>query len=595
MSDCCHETGCSAGRGPGAGGPAAPPGGSVDLGHRAERRRDARKEGALMSRATGIRRIARPARGARPRITRSGRRRTSAARPAVLLAGGTALAVVLSGCGLSDDGAAAPAEGQVLRIALADPEASLSVQDYTTSSFTVLDQVFEPLVRYQADGSFAPALAESFEVSEDGLTMTFALRQSVTFTDGTPFDADVARTDLLRWVDDPDNSFLGLTGVTESIEATDDATLTWRLSQPYHSALNELALTRPVRFTSPAAAEGEPVGTGPYRLESLDEQQIVLVRNDDWWGGTPSLDRVEFDVIPDAAARVAALQAGEVDVIGGEYTAPLALEDVPTLRGEDDIEVLSADSTTNLLLTVNAGTGNPALADPAVRRAMNLAVDREGIAAGLFDGTATVATTVFPANVPYGPAPDDEVATDAHAARALLDGAGWTGDGVRTKDGVTLQLTLVLDPGLLPQAGSLSQAVADQLADVGIGVTIDSLDTTAHGTRVAARDFDLRFYATYGAPYDPYSMLTANFRTEQEGHLFASPELDAQIPVALAATSDEARQAAFDEIWATLADQVAAVPLVQLPRLWATSTDVEGFELGATEYDLPLTDVTVTG
>ena len=136
--------------------------------------------------------------------------------------------------------------------------------------------------------------------------------------------------------------------------------------------------------------------------------------------------------------------------------------------------------------------------------------------------------------------------------------------------------------------------MAGQLGGVGVRATVDSLDPTAFGTRVSARDFDLRFYSTYGAPYDPYSSLTANFRTAQEGHLFASPELDAQIPVALAATTDDARQAAFDDIWATLAAQAAAVPVVQLPRLWATSDDVEGFELGATEYDLPLTDVTVS-
>ncbi|WP_369130919.1 ABC transporter substrate-binding protein [Modestobacter roseus] len=522
---------------------------------------------------------------------------SSRSRPwAVLTAG--ALALALAGCGLDGgdaDAGEASGDAQVLRVALADPEASLSVQDYTTSSFTVLDQVFEPLVRYTADGDFAPALAESWEISDDGLTMTFALRPGVTFTDGTPFDADVARADLLRWVEDPDNGFLGLTGVTESIEATDDTTITWRLSQPYHSALNELALTRPVRFTSPAAAEGEPVGTGPYQVESLDEQRIVLVPNDDWWGGTPSLDRVEFAVIPDAAARVAALQADEVDVIGGEYTAPLALEEAAALEATDGVQVLTAESTTNLLLTVNADTGNPALADPAVRRAMDLALDRPGIAEGLFEGRATAATTVFPANVPYGPDPEPAGAADTAAAEELLDQAGWTGEGVRSKDGVPLQLDLVLDPGLLPQATALSQVVADQLGAVGIGVTIDRLDSTAYGTAVSARDFDLRFYATYGAPYDPYSTLTANFRSVQEGHLFASPELDEQIPVALAAADEESRQAAFDAIWTTLAEQTAAVPLVQLPRQWAVRDTVRGFELGATEYDLPLTDVTVTG
>ena len=517
-----------------------------------------------------------------------------------VLAGLTALTIGLSGCSTSGGDDSGQASGpQVLRVALADAEASLSVQDYTTSSFTVLDQLFDPLVRYRADGSFSPALAESYEVSDDGLTMTFALRKGVTFSDGTPFDAGTARTDLLRWVDDPDNSFLGLTGVTTGIDVTDDSTLTWHLSQPYHAALNELALTRPVRFMSPTSfdASGKqtaPIGTGPYKLESLDEQRIVLVRNDRYWGARPKLDRVEFDVIPDSSARVAALQAGEVDVIGGEYTGPLALEDAASLESEDGVRVLRERSTTNLLLTVNADTGNPALADPRVRRAIDLTIDRKGVADGLFDGAATPATTVFPDNVPYGPDADPDVTTDPAAARELLDSAGWTGSGVRSKDGSPLQLDLVLDPSLLPQATALSQAVADQLGKVGIGVTITTLDTTAYGNAVSARDFDLRFYSTYGAPYDPYNMLTANFRTSQAGHLFASPELDGQIQTALAAATDDARTAAFDTVWTTLADQVAAVPVVQLPRLWAVRDAVHGFELGATEYDLPLTGVTVS-
>jgi len=519
-----------------------------------------------------------------------------------VLAGLTAVALGLSGCSLSDGGSSSSAAAsgpQVLHVALADSEASLSVQDYTTSSFTVLDQLFDPLVRYRADGTFAPALAESYDISPDGLTMTFHLRKGVTFSDGTPFDAGVARTDLLRWVQDPDNSFLGLTGVTSSIDATDAQTITWHLTQPYHSALNELSLTRPVRFMSPTSfdasgKETAPIGTGPYKLKSLDAQRIVLERNDRWWGGRTKLDRVEFDVIPDAGARVAALQAGEVDVIGGDYTAPLALEDAATLKSDDATKVLRAKSTTNLLLTFNADTGNPALADPRVRRAIDLTIDRKGVADGLFDGAATAATTVFPSNVPYGPKADPDVTTDLGTARELLDQAGWTGSGVRAKGGTPLQLDLLLDPSLLPQASSLSQALVDQLGKVGVGVTIRSLDTTAYGTAVSDRDFDLRFYSTYGAPYDPYGTLTANFRTSQAGHLFASPELDAEIPAALAASSEQSRQAAFDAIWTTLADQVAAVPLVQLPRLWAVRTSVHGFELGATEYDLPLTGVTVS-
>ena len=98
----------------------------------------------------------------------------------------------------------------------------------------------------------------------------------------------------------------------------------------------------------------------------MSETEIVLVRNDTYWGGRPNLDRVVFKVIPSAQARLAAMKAGEVDVIGGDYLAPLAPEETTSLRGDSNIEVLRAPSATNLLLAFNSTTGNPALADPEV-------------------------------------------------------------------------------------------------------------------------------------------------------------------------------------------------------------------------------------
>lgn len=513
-------------------------------------------------------------------------------------------AVTVAGCSNNSSGPAnAPsAAGGVdgtLRLAIAQAETSISVRDYDTHSFNVLDEVFEPLVRYQADGSVGPGLAQSFTVSPDGRMMTFRLRPGVTYSDGTSFTAAVAKTELERWVRDKDNSFLGVTSYTRSITATDDHTLVWKLTEPYFSALNELALVRPVRFMSPTAYQADgtvkaPIGTGPFTVASMDNQRVVLTRNDRYWGPKPTLKQVVFTVIPDAPARVAALKAGEVDVIGGDYLAPLALEDAQSVKEDTNLRLLTEKSTTNLLLTFNLDTGNQALKDVRVRQAVGLALDRDAIAAGLFDHQAQPAASVFPPNVPYGPK-TGSAAFDVAKAGALLDAAGWQGSPVRTKGGRPLTLKLILDPSSLPQAKSLSEVVQAQLKAIGIGVEIVPLDSTAYSSTVAARRFDLRFYSTYGAPYDPYSMLTANFRSSQEGHLFASPELDRQIPVALAATDDTSRQAAFDTVWKSLEDQAAAVPIVQLPRLWAVSTKVQGFSLGATEYDLPLTGVTVTG
>jgi nickel transport system substrate-binding protein len=520
------------------------------------------------------------------------------------------LAVVLAAVGMALAGCSANSTPEnkdtpvgrpdgTLRIAIAQAETSISVRDYKTHSFNVLDEVYEPLVRYAADGSIKPALAESFTITADGLGMTFQLRPNVTFSDGTPFTAAVAKAELERWVFDKANSFLGITGHTKSIEVTGERTLSWVLSQPYYSALNELALVRPVRFMSPTAyaADGSvkaPIGTGPFKVQSMDNQKVVLVRNDTYWGGKPLLNQVIFTVIPDASARVAALKAGEVDVIGGEYLAPLALEDAQAIKQSSNVRLLTDKSTTNLLLTYNVDTGNPALSDVRVRKAIGMAIDRDSIASGLFAGQAQPAPSIFPSNVPYGPK-SGTATLDVAGARALLDGAGWSGTDVRTKNGTQLALKLLLNPSSLPQAKSLSEVVQAQLKQIGIAVQITPLDSTAYSAAVADRAFDLRFYLTYGAPYDPYSMLTANFRTIQANHLFASSELDTQIPVALAATEEASRQKEFDTIWKLLDDQAAAIPLVQLPRLWAISDKVKGFQLGATEYDLPLTGVSIGG
>ena len=222
--------------------------------------------------------------------------------------------VAVVGCG--SNSTAASDTGGTLRIALAAPETSLDLLDFKTNSFNILDEIYEPLVRYTADGTIGPGLAESHEVSPDGLKLTFHLRKGVTFSDGKALTAPVAKADLEKWVGKEKFSFLGVSAHTKSITATDDQTLVLRLDKPYAPALQELAVTRPVRFPSPAAygADGQvttPIGTGPYRLQSLTPTEIVLVRNDTYWGGRPSLDKIEFKVIPDAGQRVAALKAGD--------------------------------------------------------------------------------------------------------------------------------------------------------------------------------------------------------------------------------------------------------------------------------------------
>lgn len=511
------------------------------------------------------------------------------------------LALSLTACGADPSAETAggpPPAGGTLRIAIGQDEPSLGILDFKTHSFGVLDQIYEPLVRYGEGGEITPGLAERWEVSDDGHTMTFHLRSGVEFSDGTAFDAEVAKADLERWVGKEDYSFLGLSAHATAVAAPDASTVVITLDEAYPPALQELTYVRPTRFPSPKAFDAsgaivDPIGTGPYKVDSVSATEIVLVRNDSYWGGRPNLDKIEFKVIPDTAARLAALQNDEVDIIGGDYLAPLAAADAVTLKSASGISELTAPSQSNLVTLFNTETGNVALQDPAVRQAIAIALDRDGYAKALFAGYASPATELMPAGIPDAPQDPRTLTRDTEQAKQLLDGAGWSGTNVRSKAGTELRLDLVMQPELLPQAKALSEAVQADLADIGIGLDIRSLDATSYSDALSNRAYDLQFFLTYGPPYDPFGTLNDTFRTTTGSSPYNTPELDALIDAAQAQDDPAARRAAYGAVFDALDAAWAYAPIVETRRIWAVRDEVKGFELGTTEYDLPLTAVGV--
>ena len=488
---------------------------------------------------------------------------------------------------------------------MGSPGEDLSDRGYLTDAFDVLDQLYEPLVRARPDGSLAPALATSWSVTDAGRTLTFRLRDGVRFSDGTPFDAAAAAFNLNQWIGRKDYNFLGVSRYFAGMATPDPRTLVIKLNHSFYQALNEMSLARPMRFMSPSGfgPHGElvrPIGTGPYQVVSNTPSQTVLVRNDLYWGGRPSLNQLIFTVIPDSQARLNALQAGEVDLLGGKYLSPLAPEEAAALAGNSDVRVISTPSTLNLLLTFNPASTGP-LADPAVRQAISLATDRDSISKSLFAGQAPPAKAIVPPNLPFtASANTTPLPFDPARARDPLHQAGYLGGGdgaggqVRAKAGVPLRLRLALDPTLIPQTKALAEAYQAELAEVGIETDIVSLEHTAYGDTVARGDYDMRFYSTYGIPYDPAEVLSYGF-TKAGGNIFAvSPELDELITRTDPAELTPAqRQAGYDQVWSSLRASQLVVPIVALPRVWAVRARVHGFELGTSDYELPLTRVTV--
>lgn len=496
---------------------------------------------------------------------------------------------------------AAAAVEQTFVIAVGSDPGPLNPHDYG-SSFIALDMVYEPLVRYAADGSIVPALAESWEIAPDGLTWTFTLREGVTFQDGTPFNAEAVKWNFERWIQTERHNWLPSTSRIATVAAPDERTVVLTMNDFYYATIQDLALVRPVRFLSPAAvgadgAYARPVGTGPWQLEEyMPQQRASFVPNPSYWGERPTLERVVFEVIPDAQARIAALLSNEVDLVGGEYVGGISLESLPVLRRNPEVQVFTKPGTTGYFLQMD--TTRAPFDDLRVRQAVNHAIDRATISERLFGGLAEPAQGVFPASVPYAAASGTELYRyDPAQARALLAEAGWTpnADGVLTKDGAALELTLVVDAAMFPQAGSLAQVLQAQLKEVGIALTPRLLDYSGWLDAYAQQSYDLLMNITWGAPYDPHSSLSGVFSSASSATIaYSDPELDQLIATALAARDEAERTSLFRRIWVRLDEQAAVVPIVSSSRVYALRSGVEGFTMAGTEYELNLQGISIT-
>ncbi|WP_340540639.1 ABC transporter substrate-binding protein [Nocardioides sp. GXZ039] len=504
------------------------------------------------------------------------------------------LALTVAACGSTSAGG--DEDRDTIRVAVAEEIGDLNPWDFL-GQFHAMDLVYEPLVAYGEGGEPEPALAESWETSPDGRTVTFTLRPGVRFHDGTPFDAAAAKFNLEQWAGREEFSFLGSSEAISQIRTPDQRTVELVLSHPYPPLLHELSLVRPVRFVSPASApEGkytEPIGTGPWVLDSESDTGATFVRNEEYWGEKPELARVELRVMPDSQTRLSALRAGEVDLIGGGYLSPINAVEAQEIDSDSSLELLSGDADTTMSLIFNP---RGPLADRAVREAISLATDVESINEVLYGGTDHVARGLFPPAVPHA---GDRVERDydPEAAAQALEDDGWRLEGeTRAKDGTPLELELLLvsDPvhGTL-DARTTGQALQDALGKIGVKVELRVVDGAAYFDEQAAGNYDLTFATTYGAPYDPTNTALSFLKTGVEIPIWTSAELDPLVDAAVAAQEPAELDAAYQAIYDELEEEVAFVPITSPPRYYAVRSDVKGFEIPPHEYHLDLTGVTL--
>ncbi|SMH54992.1 nickel transport system substrate-binding protein [Azospirillum lipoferum] len=467
---------------------------------------------------------------------------------------------------------------------------------YAPNQMFAQAMVYEPLVRYRDGGAIEPWLATAWTVSPDGRTYDFTLREGVTFSDGTPFDAAAVKANFdAVLADRARHDWLELVAQIRSVEAPEPHRLRLTLKDPYYPTLLELALIRPVRFAAPSVLTPDgvtkPVGTGPWMLTGTKKGEYdVFTRNPAYWGPKPAYERVVVKVIPDPTARAVAFETGEIDLIYGG-TGQISADSFTRFKTRGTGQTAVSAPLATRTMAINSARAPTS--DLAVRRAINHAVDKDAIVATLLYGLEPKADTLFAANFPYSDLGLRPYAYDPARAARLLDEAGWIlppGGKLRVRDGQPLRVELCFI-GNDARERTLAEAIQANLRAVGFDAQLVGEEENAIEARQKDGRFGLIFGDTWGAPYDPHSFVGsmrvpthADYQAQRG--LPMKTEIDARISAVLVTTDETARQALYRDILTTLHEQAVYLPLSHLTAM-AVSRGVDGVGFGASAYEIP--------
>lgn len=470
-----------------------------------------------------------------------------------LLVSAVALAALLAGPALAQ-----PKTGvticQTLEPPILDPSAgaAAAIREVTYAN------IFEGLVGIDRDSKIVPRLAESWDRSEDGLKYTFRLRKGATFHDGTPFtSADVKFSFERAMAPDSKNTQKWIYAPIGAIETPSPDVVEITLKSYVSNFVDGLAWGDAVIFSekSVAKAATEPVGTGPYKFTRWNRgDRLMLDRNDAWWGGKPQITSATFRFIASPSAQVAALLAGECDLM----TNLGAQESVPQLKADANLQVLVGRTEGETILAMN--NAKAPLSDVRVRRALAMAIDRKFVNEGAISGFGTPIGSHFSPNHPDYVDLTGFVPFDPKKAKALLAEAGFP-------NGLTLSLRLP-PPAYARRGGEI---VAAMLAEIGVKAMIEPVEWPQWLERVFRnKDFDL----TVIAHVEP---LDLDIYTRDNYYFgYNSPALKDALTRAKTARTDTERKAAYGDAQRQVANDQVNVFLFMLPKITVAKKGLAG-------------------
>ena len=485
------------------------------------------------------------------------------------------------------------------------PEVTSSRHEYQ-----VIAQMFDPLIASDGSNKLFPGLATSWDVAPDGKSVTLKLRSDVGFHDGTPFDAEAVKFTFDTIADPKTASEAAVTqlGPYAGTEVIDPHTVRVTYSQPFGAALasyaeGTLAPVSPtaVKRLGNQAFSRAPVGAGPFRFVSWEEgRQVVLERFDKYnWApgynantGPSAVQRVITRFIPDASTRVAALEAGEIDI--SDATPILDMKRFGDLRGYRTMIGNAAGIPFGLELNGSRGI----FADVRVRRALAMAVDRKALTENLYFGLIDPAYGPLSKGTPgYWAGTEDLYKPDPKAAMALLDQAGWKPgpDGVRVKDGQRLSGFYGAPPPLEPDTAVELQAVARR---VGFDLKVETITFARNQALVFDNAFDMLPVRWIQADPTCLENLFSSANIPSPGRYrynwmqLNDAKLDALLAEGRAVTDPDKRAAVYAEAQKIIMDSALWFPVHNQVQTVAYRAEKKGYHFARASWIALFYDVT---
>lgn len=457
--------------------------------------------------------------------------------------------------------------------------------------------VVETLVDVDQDAALVPGLATTWQVSGDQLTWTFTLRDGVVFHDGTPFTAAAMKKSL---EDSLAKSKTFAKVPIKEIKASGNNIIEIILQSPFSGLPAYMAKGESCALSPDCIDQGDitrPIGTGPFKFESYTpREEIVTVKNPDYWGKVPSVDGVVYTSLPEAVTRSMMLQSGDIDI--SLINPPEITEKFQSMGG-----FTVKDQPIHRVRPMFYNCEEGPFTDKLVRQAMNYAIDRQALVTYVLEGVGSPAASLFPPEFFWANKDIQPFPYNPDQAKSLLAQAGWTdsnNDGILDKDGEKFSITLVTYPERA-ELPPMAEVIQDQLKKVGIEVELVVVDNDSSIALRNKGEFDI-YLMGRGLLFvpDPDEVMMTDYHssgTSGDGsgvYRWSNAEVDELIKKARGIIDPSARKSLYDRVQQIVVDESPVSYLNYYVNQDIYSDKVKGYRMHPTELSYHLEEVSLS-